>query len=90
MTGRKTRKSHIKGIPDSIEVSDGNGGKANFIATGLVQGICQKCDQITYVESHIGIMCCPHCASPSDRILWTWGTVQTVFIPETEIDFLKR
>lgn len=86
LMGRKTKTSHIKGVPEQIELDRGNGDKATLVQSSVVQGVCKKCGGIMYVESHLGVMCCCHCRAPIEDIAWTWGQVKTAFLPEGPIE----
>lgn len=62
--------------------SDGNGGTVQLrrMDGALLQGECQHCKQITYVQSHIGMMLCSACGQPIPH--WCWGRLEPVFVPE--------
>ena len=82
MTGRKTRTSRIKGLPDRLISTNKDLTVTVFLATALMQGKCKICKKLIYVSSNEGLMCCPHCLAHGNQIDWLWGKIKTMFVPE--------
>ena len=77
---------HYVSNSHDIELTDENKNIIKLIATGLIRGKCESCNQVIYVESVIGEMICPHCMSSS--IKWTWEQLQIGFVPEEKSEFM--
>ena len=74
-------------MPDVAIVSDGNGGSARLISTGLLRCDCKNCHAVFFTEVSQPKWC-PMCRG--DNLAMTWTRPQTALVPEMEADFLHH
>ena len=83
---KKHRPSRLKRMPESAIVSDGNGGSARLISTGLLKCDCMSCEAVFFTESAEPV-CCPMCKAMALKMRWT--RPQTALVPEDEVSFMR-